>query len=155
MLSWLTTPLANAGPQSLPEPLKCSQEVSYEAHKQVGSAAAGFHWTLLSLGHLCLSTSAGHDHRTLCLLSTSTTFRHRASQSPSGNTCPSTEALVMPRTFKGLAHGSLWHSWREYLSLLCASQSSPARSSCLKKQPEVGLFHFLLRALSPQRIGMV
>lgn len=87
-------------PSSVP---RCTQEVSQEAQKQVWSAAAGFRSALLPVGQLCMSTSAGrgHGHRVLCLLPTSTTFRHKAAQSRSMNTCPSTEASVMAQNFRG------------------------------------------------------
>lgn len=135
---------------------RCTQEVSHEARKQVRSAAAGFRSALLPLGQLCMSTSAGHGHghRALCLLPTSTTFRHKAAQSPSMNTCPSTEASVMPQNFRG---AKAWQSVArlEGIALLCASRSSPACSCCLKEQSGVGLFHFFLRVLSPWGIGTV
>lgn len=122
----------------------CTQGVSCEAHGQIWSAATGFCWALLSMGQLCISTCAGHchSHRALCLLSTSTTFRHRAPQSLSVNTCLPTEAPLIPWNFWST------NTWQlaaqlEGIAVFVLPQAFPPSVAGRR------FFHFLFKVLFP------
>lgn len=131
------SPLPNAGPQSLPEPLKYSRVYpgSFPRSSSVslvsccrfpGDAAAPGPTVYV---YLCRTlpwpqgTPPPHRHHLMPQSTTVSLCEHLLSHG-SISKCS--------RTFKVLKHGSPWHSWREKLSLLGASQAALPAAAALK-----------------------